>query len=98
MEALAAEGQFREPTLVDIERSFAAALAHAHGGQRPTPLHGARGRVFVDLWELERFTDSANFAGSEGSVAGAPCSFAMRRERLRLMNIEQRILSVEMAS
>jgi uncharacterized Fe-S cluster-containing MiaB family protein len=98
MEALAAEGPFREPTLVDIERSFAAALAHAHGGQRPTPPHGARGRVFVDLWELERFADSANFADSEGAAAGAPCSFAMRRERLRLMNIEQRILSVEMAS
>jgi uncharacterized Fe-S cluster-containing MiaB family protein len=95
MEVLAAEGWFREPTLVDIERSFAAALAH--GAQRPTPPHGARGRVFVDLWELERFADNANFADSEGAAASASCGFAMRRERLRSMNIEQRILSVEMA-
>ncbi len=45
MEALAELGEFTPPGLDDIERSFALALDHAQG----------RGRVFVDLWDLERF-------------------------------------------
>ena len=45
VEALAELGDFRPPGLDDIERSFALALHHAQG----------RGRVFVDLWDLERF-------------------------------------------
>ena len=45
MEALAATGQFHEPSLADVERSLAVALAAARG----------RGRVFVDLWDLPRF-------------------------------------------
>ena len=73
MEALRDEGQFRPPTLDDIERSFASALAHV----RVRHAHG--GRVFVDLWELHRFADP-----EEGES-----SFGARRERLRLMNIEQ---------
>jgi hypothetical protein len=45
MEALEAAGRFRGPTLEDIERSMALALA----------LSSRRGRVFVDLWDLGRF-------------------------------------------
>jgi radical SAM enzyme (TIGR01210 family) len=45
MEALAAEGLYRPPTLADIERSFDLAL----GCAQPT-------RVFVDVWDLERFS------------------------------------------
>jgi radical SAM enzyme (TIGR01210 family) len=71
MEALQDEGQFRMPTLDDIERNFAAALARA-----------PHGRVFVDLWDLERFVDAES----------GDTDFAARRERLRLMNIGQRVL------
>jgi uncharacterized Fe-S cluster-containing MiaB family protein len=82
LEALQEEGRFTAPTLEDIERSFAAALVHAQ-----------RGRIFVDLWDLERFAD----AGLDAS------GFAARRERLRLMNLEQHVppnvlSSVERAS
>jgi radical SAM enzyme (TIGR01210 family) len=88
MEALHEDGQFREPTLGDIERSFAAALSRV----APQPLlsHGARRRVFVDLWDLERSAanDDDVGVGEEGKARG----FAARRERLRLMNLEQRVL------
>ncbi len=69
MEAIAAEGSFRAPGLEDIERSFALALTHAAG----------RGRVFVDLWDLERF---------------APCARCRdrRRDRLHAMNLCQSVL------
>ena len=49
MEALAATGQFHEPSLADVERSLTVALAGARG----------RGRVFVDLWDLPRFASCA---------------------------------------
>ena len=62
-------GSFRTPDLDDIERSFALALAHARG----------RGRVFVDLWDLERF-------------AACRTCLRARRERLHTMNLEQRSL------
>ena len=69
MEALEALGSFRSPTLDDIERSMALALEQSNG----------RGRVFVDLWDLDRF---------------AMCHecLAPRRARLHAMNLEQRIL------
>ena len=69
LEDLAQSGWFRAPDLDDIERSFALALGHAAG----------RGRVFVDVWDLERF---------------ASCShcFEARRERLVAMNLAQRTL------
>jgi radical SAM enzyme (TIGR01210 family) len=69
IEGLAAAGLFRAPALDDIERSFSLALAHARG----------RGRVFVDLWDLDRF------------VRCCRC-FSPRRERLQRMNLEQRVL------
>jgi archaeosine synthase beta-subunit len=69
METLAAMGSFRAPDLDEIERSFALALTHAQG----------RGRVFVDLWDLER-------------VADCPQCFAQRRDRLRTMNLDQTLL------
>jgi archaeosine synthase beta-subunit len=71
MEALAEAGVFRAPTLDEIERSLALALTHAAGS--------ARGRVFVDLWDLDRF-------------AGCPHCLEPRRDRLHAMNLEQRVL------
>jgi uncharacterized Fe-S cluster-containing MiaB family protein len=66
-EALTDLGEFTPPALDDIERSFALALRHAQG----------RGRVFVDLWDLERF-------------AGPAASLDSTRARLQAMNLEQR--------
>lgn len=83
MEALRDEGQFRMPTLTDIERSLAAALAHI----RPPRAH--RGRAFVDLWDLERFADPDHAPGETGETREA--DVAARRERLRVMNLEQRV-------
>ena len=70
LEALSATGAFREPRLEDIERSAKAALLRRQGD----------GRVFVDLWDLERFSDCA-------------ACFAARRARLQTMNLGQRPLS-----
>jgi archaeosine synthase beta-subunit len=70
MEALVEAGCFRAPTIGDVERSFALALAHARG----------RGRVFVDLWDLERLSE-------------CPHCLVARRDRLHAMNLEQRVLS-----
>jgi radical SAM enzyme (TIGR01210 family) len=69
MEALAEAGAFRAPTLDDIERSLALALVRAPAG----------GRVFVDLWDVDRFADCPQCLGA-------------RRERLHAMNLEQRVL------
>jgi radical SAM enzyme (TIGR01210 family) len=69
IDALADSGLFRAPTLEDVERSTALALAHASG----------RGRVFADLWDLERF-------------AQCPACVAARRERLHAMNLQQCVL------
>jgi len=68
MEALSNLGLFRSPALADIERSIELALTHA----------GGRGRVFVDLWDLERF-------------AACPHCLASRRRRLHSMNLDQQI-------
>lgn len=62
-------GLFHAPVMADIERSAALALAHA----------GGRGRVFVDVWDLERF-------------AGCPHCLPARRARLEAMNLQQRVL------
>lgn len=69
IDALAAMGSFRAPDLDDIERSFALALGHARG----------RGRVFVDLWDIERFAQDHQ-------------TTAARRSRLESMNLEQCLL------
>lgn len=69
MEALTSSGWFRPPAIDDVERSFEVALEHAQG----------RARVFVDLWDLDRFAHPAG-------------SFAARRDRLHAMNLEQRVL------
>ena len=68
MEALVEAGLFTPPSLADIERSLAKALAQARG----------RGRVFADVWDLER-------------VARCPACFDDRRARLLAMNLEQSV-------
>jgi archaeosine synthase beta-subunit len=69
MERLASEGQFFRPSLDDLEHAFGLALS-----RRP-----AHGRVFADLWDLER-------------VARCPHCLDRRRERLRAMNLQQRLV------
>ena len=65
LEALAGQGLFRAPRLADLEEALEIAL--------PEP----RGRVFADLWDLERFADCRE-------------CLPARSERLRLMNLDQR--------
>jgi radical SAM enzyme (TIGR01210 family) len=67
MERLASGGDFRPPTLDTIE----ASLDWAIGLQK--------GRVFADLWDLEKFSD-------------CPQCFDQRRERLKSMNLSQTII------
>lgn len=69
MEALAAVGAFSPPGLDDVERSLARALA----------AHGAKGRIFADLWDLQRFSTCAT-------------CFGARRARLDAINVDQRVL------
>jgi len=69
MDALADAGAFHAPDIEDIERSARLALRHAAG----------RGRVFVDLWDLARFSPCPECAGT-------------RRERLHQMNLQQLVL------
>jgi len=64
MEALAASGDFVTPTLAALE----AASEYGIGT--------GRGRVFADLWDLERFADCT-------------LCFDAKRERLRRMNLRQ---------
>jgi radical SAM enzyme (TIGR01210 family) len=76
LEALEDDMLFRPPTLEDIERSFAAALNRRRAGHGPR--HGDE-RLFVDLWDLERF-------------AICPHCLDARRARLHAMNLEQLII------
>lgn len=66
IEALAAAGQFSEPKLATLE------AAHAHGVTQQ------RGRVFADLWDLERFSNCRH-------------CFTARRNRLERMNLNQTV-------
>jgi len=59
---------FVQPTLDDIERSLTLALTQANG----------RGRVFVDLWDLDRFASCGD-------------GVAERTARLHEMNITQQV-------
>jgi len=68
METLSADGSFRLPRLDAIERSVEMSYAHA----------GRRGRLFVDLWNLEPFSD-------------CPTCLDARRHRLHTINLEQQI-------
>lgn len=68
MEALASRGEFSPPGLKTLE----AASAYGVGLKR--------GRVFADLWDLERF-------------AGCPDCFPARSARLREMNLRQEVAS-----
>ncbi len=64
LEALAHQGLFRAPRLQDLERALEASLPEA------------RGRVFADLWDLERLGECA-------------ACLPERRQRLREMNLRQ---------
>lgn len=66
MEALTAEGRFTEPRLAHLEQACALALTRA------------RGHVFADVWDLDRFSD-------------CPSCLEARRARLVHMNHSQRL-------
>ena len=66
LEALAEQGQFAPPNLATLE----AALDYG--------IMLKRGRVFADLWDLEKFSDCAE-------------CFPARLERLGRMNLEQMV-------
>jgi radical SAM enzyme (TIGR01210 family) len=60
IDALASAGEYRTPTLDEIECSFRASLAHARG----------RGIVLLDLWDLDRFAgDRASLAARRAALA-----------------------------
>lgn len=66
MKELERAGQFSQPRLSTLE------AAHDYG------INLRRGRVFADLWDLERFRD-------------CEACFAARRERMHQMNLRQRL-------
>ncbi len=68
LDTLASARAFRAPRLEDIERSIESAL-----DVRPD-----RGRILVDLWDLQRFS-------------GCGRCFEVRRARLHAINLEQRL-------
>ena len=68
MEALQAEGLFQPPQLEDIERSLEIAADMVSNGRR----------IFVDLWDLERFSR-------------CPHCFHARRDRMHAFNLDQRL-------
>jgi radical SAM enzyme (TIGR01210 family) len=67
LEALAAQGQFAPPRLATLEAALEQSIALG------------RGRVFADVWDLEKFSD-------------CPACFGARRERIARMNLEQQLL------
>jgi uncharacterized Fe-S cluster-containing MiaB family protein len=67
LDALMASGEFAPPRLATLEAAFDDCLALR------------RGRVFADVWDLERFSNCS-------------ACFAARRDRLREMNLRQTIL------
>lgn len=66
MEALGRQGLFAPPSLATLEAALASGIEKR------------RGRVFADLWDLERFSD-------------CPHCFPARAERLRIMNLSQTV-------
>ncbi len=66
MEALGEQGHFSPPALATLEAALASGIAQG------------RGRVFADLWDLERFSNCHH-------------CFAARAERLQIMNLQQTI-------
>jgi radical SAM enzyme (TIGR01210 family) len=68
MQALAAAGSFRAPRLSDIERSVRLARTW----------HAGRGRIFVDVWDLDRFSTCDACLDS-------------RRDRLLQINLSQQL-------
>ena len=96
MEALPTEGQFRVPTIEDIERSFAAVLGR---GQSGTRIRRSVGSAAVSRISRSRSRSmSVPMPMSDADAAAGESGFAMRRERLRVMNLEQRVSSVSASS
>lgn len=67
LESLTASGDFAEPKLSTLEAAIELGIEMG------------RGRVFADLWDLERFSN-------------CPHCFPSRRDRLHRMNLQQTIL------
>ena len=69
MDSLASQGFFQEPSLDSLEQVLEYGIGLG------------KGRVFADLWDLERFS-------------GCNSCFGVRRARLEKMNLSQEILAV----
>ena len=74
MEQFAAQEEFTPPTLAMLEETLARAFSLAEFPSQST-------RVFVDLWDLERFFT-------------CPRCGPLRKQRLKTMNDEQRLIPV----
>jgi len=74
MEAVAARADFVSPSLIDVERSAALGLAEA---VRRTD---RRGRLFIDTWDLARFSP-------------CPACAPSRQARLTQLNLQQHVPS-----
>lgn len=68
LEALAEQGEFSPPRLATLEEAAAYGVSLR------------RGRVFGDLWDLEKFS-------------GCPACFTARKERLERMNLTQQVVA-----
>jgi radical SAM enzyme (TIGR01210 family) len=78
MEALADQSLYRAPDLADVERSLELALRLATRERGRSPGCPNVARVFVDVWDIQRFSRCAH-------------CLADRVARLHAMNLEQRI-------
>ncbi|MGE0606333.1 MAG: radical SAM protein [Pirellulales bacterium] len=76
MEQLAAAGQFSPPRLSSLEQALEQGLSIASASNHT---NGRRFRVFVDLWDLARFSN-------------CPHCLSRRTSRLHAMNISQTVL------
>lgn len=72
LEALAAQADFVAPSLIDIEQSAAIGLSALSLGTN------ARGRLFIDTWDIERFATCRRCA-------------LPRQARLTQLNLDQRL-------
>ena len=77
MQELQTRGLWSSPSLTTVEAAFDAALSHAESIRAGA--NGERRRLFLDLWDLEKFSQ-------------CPTCFGARRRRLQSMNHMQCVL------
>lgn len=78
LEALGTTSDFTPPSLIDIEHSALIGLATSHKPAADVARVPIAGRLFVDTWDLQRFSSCVDCA-------------PQRQARLRLLNLQQRV-------